>query len=163
MLAGNRNTGHSYSLFYLSHITVTPTANFHPDFVSEVYSGGKLWYTKLDLIPSWAAVCCAVPKWIYARMECSSGCARPLRLNSVSPHRAQAGRMGLRRVLQTSHQRRRKTDLPRRGRAVGGGFFVWLLCRPHRTGRDIWRLLTIKQCYDATIRKEVTKILWLKN
>ena len=27
----------------------------------------------------------------------------------------------------------------------------------------VLRLLTVEECYDVTIRKEVTKILWLKN
>ena len=67
-------------------------ANFLSDFVSEVYSRGKLWYTKFNIIPRWAALCCAAPEWIYARMERSSRCARPPRLNSASLSRAeQAG------------------------------------------------------------------------
>lgn len=118
----------------------------------------------LNLIDSqMGRIFCAAPEWIYTRMERSSGCARPPRLNSVFPNDAEQAGPGLRRAFQTSHQRRRKADLPRRGRATGAGFFVWSFYRPHRTGRDILRLLITKQCYDVTIRKEVTKILWLKN
>ena len=47
---------------------------------------------------------CAAPEWIYTRMERSSGCARPPRLNSVFPNDAEQAGPGLRRACQASPQ-----------------------------------------------------------